>query len=114
MSSTTKDIYPVGLQVEAGERLVIEWSDGARHSLSWAVLRKNCPCAGCRTEREKPPALFPIIKLEEAQPARPQTIEPVGRYAYQILWHDGHDSGIYTFEFLRSLGDQSQAEPASR
>lgn len=107
MSSTSKEIYPVGLHVEGGERLVIEWSDGARQSLRWATLRRNCPCAGCRTERERPPPLFPILKLAEAAPPRPRAIEPVGRYAYQFLWHDGHDSGIYTFELLRSLGNDS-------
>ena len=104
---TTQAIYPVRLQVEDGNRLVIEWSDSVRHVLTWAVLRQNCPCAGCRTEREKPPALFPIIKPEEAQPPRARSIQPVGRYAYQIEWNDGHNSGIYTFEFLRRLGEQT-------
>ena len=109
-SGTSPSIYPVGLKVEGGDRLVIEWNDSVRHVLTWATLRKNCPCAGCRTEREKPPPLFPIIKPEEAQPAKPRSIEPVGRYAYQIHWNDGHDSGIYTFEVLRQLGEQAAAE----
>ena len=106
MSSVAgKQVYPLKLSVEAGERLVIEWSDSVRQSLTFATLRKNCPCAGCRIEREKPPPLFPILTPEEAQPARPKTIEPVGRYAYQIHWKDGHDSGIFTFEYLRQLGE---------
>lgn len=100
-------MYPVKLEVEANERLVIEWSDSVRHSISWSTLRKNCPCAACRVERDKPPPLFPVLKPEEAQPSRPTQIEPVGRYAYQINWNDGHSSGIYTFEVLRHLGEQS-------
>jgi DUF971 family protein len=107
---TTDRTYPVKLLVEGSDRLVIEWSDSVRHVLSFAALRKSCPCAGCRMEREKPPPLLPVIKPEEAQPSRPKAIEPVGRYAYQIHWKDGHDSGIYTFEYLRDLGEQAARE----
>jgi DUF971 family protein len=99
----TRPVHPLQLAVE-GDDLVIVWSDSTRTTLSWATLRKNCPCAGCRAEREKPAPLLPVIKMEEAQPARPKSIDPVGRYAYQIKWADGHDSGIYSFEYLRSLG----------
>ncbi len=102
-------VHPVNLAVEGDDRLAIEWSDGVRHVLSWAKLRSNCPCAACRVEREKPPPLFPVLKLEEAQPPRPTAIEPVGRYAYQFTWNDGHSSGIYTFEVLRLLGEQAAA-----
>ena len=102
-------IIPVRLQVEGGDRLVIEWSDQVQHALGFALLRKNCPCAGCRTEREAPRPMLPIIKLEEAQPPRPRSIQPVGRYAYQFEWNDGHNSGIYTFEFLRQLGQQVES-----
>ena len=114
ISGTNPSIYPVSLKVEGGDRLVIEWNDSVRHVLTWGTLRKNCPCAGCRTEREKPAPLMPIIKLEEAQPAKPRSIEPVGRYAYQIHWNDGHDSGIYTFEVLRKLGSEAATEPVAR
>jgi DUF971 family protein len=105
--STTQPIHPVRLSREGEDRLVIEWSDSVRHVLTWATLRKACPCAGCRAEREKPAPLLPVLKLEEAQPPRPRTVEPVGRYAYQIHWNDGHASGIYSFDFLRQLGEQS-------
>jgi len=115
MSGTSANAYfPISLKVEGNDRLVIEWNDAVRHEYTWATLRKNCPCAGCRSEREKPPPLMPIIKLEEAQPPRPRSIEPVGRYAYQIHWIDGHDSGIYTFEVLRQLGEQSAEDAAKR
>lgn len=107
-----KPLFPLSLNVEGGDRLVIEWNDSVRHVLTWATLRKNCPCAGCRTEREKPPPLFPILKPEEAQPPKPRAIDPVGRYAYQIHWNDGHDSGIFTFDVLRQLGEQAEADRA--
>jgi len=109
-----KSVYPVNLKVEGADRLIVEWSDSVRQSITWATLRKNCPCAGCRTEREKPQPLLPIIKFEETLPPRPRAIEPVGRYAYQIHWNDGHDSGIYTFEVLRQLGELTAIESHGR
>ena len=108
--SADADIYPVGLQRKGDDGLLIEWNDGVQHVYSWSVLRKTCPCAACREERSKPEPLLSIIKPEEAQPARPKSMEPVGRYAYQVSWNDGHSSGIYTFEFLRQLGEQIKAE----
>jgi DUF971 family protein len=106
--STGQQVFPIGLKVEQGDRLVIEWNDSVQHRISWSVLRKNCPCAGCRADREKPQPLLPIIKPEEAQAPKPRSIVPVGRYAYQFHWNDGHESGIYTFEMLRKLGEQAQ------
>jgi DUF971 family protein len=112
--TTGQAVYPVSMKVEGGDRLVIEWSDSVRHEITWADLRKNCPCAGCRTEREKPVPLLPIITIEQAQAPKPQSIVPVGRYAYQFHWNDGHESGIYSFEVLRQLGAQAQAETAGK
>ena len=107
-------VYPTGLEREGDDRLVIEWSDGVRHVLPWTLLRESCPCAECRIEREKPQPLMPIIDPAQAQPPRPQSMEPVGRYAYQLVWKDGHSSGIYTFEFLRQLGQQSGSQEKAR
>jgi DUF971 family protein len=111
--SSGQPVYPVSLKVENGDRLLIEWNDSIRHQFTWAVLRKNCPCAGCRAERDKPAPLLPIITIEQAQPPKPTSIVPVGRYAYQFHWNDGHESGIYTFEMLRQLGE-SQGGNASQ
>ena len=41
---------------------------------------------------------------------KPVQIKPVGRYAVQIYWTDGHDSGIYTFENLRGLASLSLSD----
>src|SRR6185369_3728192 len=83
-----------------GDRLLIDWNDGVRCFYNWTHLRKNCPCAGCREEREKPPEPFHILKPSELAPLTPTSMVPMGRYAYKIVWSDGHDTGIYTLEFL--------------
>jgi DUF971 family protein len=89
-----------------GDSLAIEWADGATTRTTWRVLRKECPCAGCREERTKPADPFKVLSEREVAAGAPQPVamKPVGTYAYQIQWNDGHDSGIYTLEFLRRLG----------
>ncbi len=105
-------LIPVALGKEGDDRLVIQWNDGHRAVYAWAHLRKACPCAGCREERQQPPDPFHVLKPAELVPLRPLRIDPVGRYAYKITWSDGHDSGIYTLEHLRALCqcDQCRAQ----
>jgi DUF971 family protein len=93
---------PLALRRE-GDQLVIDWSDGHHGVYTWKGLRHNCPCAGCREERAKPPDPFRILKPAELQPLAPVSMTPVGRYAYKITWSDGHDTGIFTLEHLRAL-----------
>jgi DUF971 family protein len=115
-------IYPTELKKLDQERaLVIAWSDGQRRRYPIAELRKRCPCASCREQRreDKPlgaapaqdaPArdagLLPVISAQEAQPLDIVGMKPVGNYAYSIQFNDGHDTGIFTFEFLRELGSE--------
>jgi DUF971 family protein len=94
---------PVALTRDGPDRLVIEWSDGCRGMVTWKELRGSCPCASCREERDKPPDPFRILKPTELGPLSPVSMPRVGRYAYKIVWSDGHDTGIYTLEHLRSL-----------
>jgi DUF971 family protein len=96
-------LRPVALQKEGDDRLLIQWSDGHRSVHTWTNLRKSCPCAGCREEREQPPDPFRVLKPSELAPLRPVSIAPVGYYAYKIVWSDGHDSGLFTLENLRRL-----------
>jgi DUF971 family protein len=99
------ELWPVALRKDGPERLVIRWSDGVETACAWQHLRANCPCASCREERDKPPDPFRILKPSELVPLAPVRIEPVGRYAYKITWSDGHDTGIFTLDLLRSLGE---------
>ena len=69
-------------------------------------LRLACPCARCIEEMTGRPILNSDDVPADVRPVR---IAPVGRYAIQIEFSDGHDSGIYSFKRLRQLG----REPAS-
>jgi DUF971 family protein len=111
-ASSSGPLMPVALRKEGDDRLLIEWTDGHRSVCTWKHLRDNCPCAGCREERQKPPDPFRILKPAELVPLKPVAMSPVGRYAYKIVWSDGHDSGIYTLENLRALCQCPECRPA--
>ena len=90
----------------------IVWADGHRSHYDFAFLRELCPCAMCNDERRKETghggaALEPFARLgaadvqaETRARARPR---PVGNYALQIDFTDGHDTGIYSYEYLRTI-----------
>jgi DUF971 family protein len=103
--------YPMQLERREGDRLLIAWSDGQRRLYRPAELRKACPCATCREKRaaeetDKMKSLLKVISPEEARPLTIAGMEPVGNYAYKVLFSDGHDTGIFTFEALRGLGEE--------
>ncbi|MCS6863541.1 MAG: DUF971 domain-containing protein [Gemmataceae bacterium] len=104
---------PLSLKRE-GDGLKIEWSDGVVTFVAWRTLRNNCPCASCNEERSKPPDPFRVLTPQEvaAGPPAPVAMKPIGHYAYQIRWNDGHDTGIYTLELLRSLSEAIEQPPA--
>ena len=101
-------VKPVALRRE-GDGLRIDWADGASTFATWRALRANCPCAACLEDRAKPPDPFRVLRPQEvaAGAPAPAAMSPVGLYAYQIAWNDGHASGIYTLEALRQLGEET-------
>jgi DUF971 family protein len=105
------ELRPVSLKRE-GDGLAIEWSDGAKTFATWRLLRKSCPCASCLEARGKPPDPFRVLTPQEAAagPPQPLAVRPIGHYAYQFTWNDGHDTGIYTLEALRQLGSNSNID----
>ena len=89
-----------------GKGLEIDWQDGHQSVWSFAWLRDGCPCATCNQERiESGRALGEAKKPDLLQiytpPAKPASAHPVGRYAVQFNWQDGHSGGIYSWDFLR-------------
>jgi DUF971 family protein len=100
--------YPTTLQIIEPDGLLIVWSDGQTRQYSFQELRASCPCATCREDRtgeqSRPAGGLPVLSLQEAQPVRIASMKPVGNYAYSIQFNDGHDTGIFTMEYLRELG----------
>jgi DUF971 family protein len=54
---------------------------------------------------EKPKNILSILTAEETVPLTIMGMKPVGNYAYNITFSDGHSSGLFTIELLRSLGE---------
>jgi ATP-binding protein involved in chromosome partitioning len=88
-----------------GTRLRIRWKDGVVSEYVPRYLRLLCPCAGCVDEMT---GVRTLIEERVDPDVYPTAIHYVGRYALQLIWSDGHSTGIYTFEYLRGLWD---AEP---
>lgn len=97
-----RELKPRNLAVTSQE-LAIAWGDGHESYFPFDELRRNCPCALCRTEGQKAAREGPL-RMVRGPAAGASTIVrflPVGAYAVQIVWSDGHDEGIYSFEALR-------------
>jgi DUF971 family protein len=79
-------------------RIEIEWSDGHTSVFTTPELRGLCPCAQCVNEltgvRVHSPASVPADLTH-------QQVRLVGNYGLALAFSDGHDTGIFTFQFLR-------------
>jgi DUF971 family protein len=104
------DPKSVKVNLTTGTGVDIEWQDGHRSHYSFPFLRDACPCALCDDERDKdgrnpgePPKLKPGA-LPMFKPAiKAVSAEGVGKYAIKFHWNDGHELGIYSWQFLRDV-----------
>ena len=87
----------------------IEWTDGHSSHFDFVYLREHCPCATCNDERakkESSPAVnlasSPLLPMYKPKP-RAQAATQVGNYAIQITFNDGHFTGIFSYEYLRTM-----------
>jgi DUF971 family protein len=109
MMADNQSPHPKGIKVLGGQRmLTIEWASGQISECSFSVLRKNCPCAECRSEREDEASPWADeasgeLQLRSSSPLTITEVTVVGNYALQIEWSDGHKHGIYTWEYLKDL-----------
>ena len=91
---------PADIAIFPNGQLGVAWSDGHESIYDGYALRCACPCAACVDEMTGRKILKDELVPRSVRPVR---VEPVGRYAVSIVWSDGHDTGIYTFENLRGL-----------
>ncbi|MFC1960009.1 gamma-butyrobetaine hydroxylase-like domain-containing protein [Chloroflexota bacterium] len=100
-------IRPVNVDLDrAVGELRINWSDERQCSYPLSHLREACPCVECRGGHEFMGRTHEPEHVLALQPARSygvEGIELVGNYALQLTWDDGHDSGIYAWDYLYRL-----------
>ncbi|HET6142264.1 MAG TPA: DUF971 domain-containing protein [Candidatus Acidoferrales bacterium] len=112
----------VKVHVSSGAGVDITWADEHVSHFDFSYLREQCPCAMCNDERQKKQAgLEKDAQLRSENPATPaapmsspllpmfkpkltaKAAHAVGNYALQIDFNDGHSTGIYSFDYLRTV-----------
>jgi DUF971 family protein len=103
-------VNPKSIKVKDKKTLKIVWEDDSKSLLSLKYMRDQCPCATCKGETVllktfRPPAktiITPEMYIIK-------NIETVGGYAIQITWADGHNTGIYSWDYLKELEEGQTA-----
>jgi len=94
---------PLNLQ-SIGTELAIQWADGSESFIPLERLRRCCPCAGCQGETD----ILGNVYKNPPKPLAANAFEltrlvTVGGYAIQPVWADGHNTGIFSFDYLRQV-----------
>ena len=97
------DMRPLDIQ-PIGNELAVKWDDGSESFIPLETLRRGCPCAGCKGETD----IMGNVYKNPEQPLTQKAFElvrivAVGGYAIQPVWADRHNTGIYSFEYLRRV-----------
>jgi len=93
---------PIGFRRHDARTLSVLWEDGQHVDFDVRDLRLACRCALCIEEMSGRPLLDPASVRPDVAP---RAVTSVGNYAITINWNDGHSTGIYSFEYLRALGE---------
>jgi ATP-binding protein involved in chromosome partitioning len=94
----------MGFRQRDARTLSVLWEDGHRDDFDVRDLRLACHCALCIEEMSGHKLLDPKTVRPDVSP---RVISSIGNYAIGIDWSDGHNSGIYSFDHLRSLGERA-------
>jgi DUF971 family protein len=87
--------------VSKSKGIRIDWADGHHSEYELRYLRDRCPCATCAGTHGPPPPAGPFQLYQPA--LKIDQVEPVGSYALRLHWNDGHNTGIYSYEYLRRI-----------
>jgi DUF971 family protein len=105
---------PVNIDLKKDKGLTLEWEDGSTSYFSLPFLRRMSPSAEARQLREElesnPLAVLPSGGAGGSDPLTVLGGELVGNYAIRIRFSDGHDTGIYSWRYLREIDPQNTSE----
>jgi DUF971 family protein len=98
--------WPEQLRFSKSDKsLHIRFDDGTAFSIPFQTLRVESPSA--EVQGHGPDQKVTVTGKENVQISR---ADPVGRYAVRLVFDDGHDSGLFTWDYLYALG-QAEARP---
>lgn len=103
----------IKIHVSSGAGVDITWADNHTSHYDFSYLREECPCATCNEKRDqeeqhkhsgaKTPMLSsPALPMFKPK-LRAQSASQVGNYAVQINFNDGHNTGIFSYDYLRNV-----------
>jgi DUF971 family protein len=102
----TPKVIPTDVAIGPDGGVMVRWNDGVDSRFEATWLRARCPCAGCVDEWSG----HRTFGEGQVKPGvRAQNLHQVGRYAVQIQWSDGHDSGIYSWDYLLKIREEQRA-----
>ena len=104
-------VAPLEIKQADGRTLAIRWQDSHESAYPCDYLRKLCRCAGCIDEWSGERRMDPNTIPEDVHPLG---LQGVGRYGIRINWSDGHNTGIYTFQYLREICPCAQCRKESK
>ena len=93
-------VQPVQIIEESDSELTIKWSDDTESRYTAAQLRRACPCAACVNEWTGEKMLDPAKVPDDLTLSNTSL---VGRYALNFRFSDGHETGLYSFTYLRDV-----------
>lgn len=97
--------WPTELRLDKDKReLTVTFDDGPSFALPAELLRVLSPSAEVQGHNEAQ-----RVTVAGKRNVRIVRIEPVGNYAVRIGFDDGHDTGLYMWEYLRELGEHGEA-----
>src|SRR2546423_3616511 len=96
-------MHPLDIQ-QIGEELAVKWEDGSESFISLETLRRACPCAGCKGEKDVMGNVYKVPQRPFSNDSfKLARLERVGGYAIQPVWADGHATGLYSFDYLKKV-----------
>ncbi len=104
---------PKHIHLDRAKGLTVEWSDGSSSFYPVAYLRRMSPSADARELRDQmkrnPLTVLPAGAGGSGdQPMTVQHIEGVGNYAVRLMFSDGHHTGLYSWDYLRSIDPKKE------
>jgi DUF971 family protein len=101
------EIEPREIKQEGDAEVRITWADGRICEYRAAELRRACPCAQCVNEWTGQRMLKPETISDDLTS---NDLSLVGRYALNFRWSDGHETGIYSFRYLREFCERKNVD----
>jgi len=83
---------------ERAKILELQWVDGSQSVISGQSLRRYCACSNCRSKQQ----VGVDVITDSAEVIK---LVPIGASGLQIIYSDGHDRGIYPWEYLRAIAE---------